>query len=122
VFETSGNTLSFGRDVPIPFPAADVCMVGNNMFLFGLFSAHLLHRLSPGGQVVASFDSADSYQLATEESFSSHQRSQGDKARAAAISGKIGKMRKEYDFSNAKRNPYAKRLKKQITIDSMGQR
>ena len=25
-------------------------------------------------------------------------------------------MRKEYDFSNAKRNPYAKRLKKQITI------
>ena len=25
-------------------------------------------------------------------------------------------MRKEYDFSNSKRNPYAKRLKKQITI------
>ncbi|MEQ8230639.1 MAG: BrnA antitoxin family protein [Gammaproteobacteria bacterium] len=25
-------------------------------------------------------------------------------------------MRKEYDFSGAKRNPYAKRLKKQITI------
>jgi predicted DNA binding CopG/RHH family protein len=25
-------------------------------------------------------------------------------------------MRHEYDFSNAKRNPYAKRLKKQITI------
>ena len=25
-------------------------------------------------------------------------------------------MRKEYDFSKAKRNPYAKRLKKQITI------
>ena len=25
-------------------------------------------------------------------------------------------MRKDYDFSNAKRNPYAKRLKKQITI------
>ena len=25
-------------------------------------------------------------------------------------------MRKNYDFSNAKRNPYAKRLKKQITI------
>jgi uncharacterized protein (DUF4415 family) len=26
------------------------------------------------------------------------------------------KMRKKYDFSKAKRNPYAKRLKKQITI------
>ena len=25
-------------------------------------------------------------------------------------------MRKEYDFSKAKRNPYAKRLKRQITI------
>ena len=26
-------------------------------------------------------------------------------------------MREEYDFSNARRNPYAKRLKKQITIN-----
>ena len=25
-------------------------------------------------------------------------------------------MKKEYDFSKAKRNPYAKRLKKQVTI------
>lgn len=25
-------------------------------------------------------------------------------------------MRKEYDFSKARRNPYAKRLKKQLTI------
>ena len=25
-------------------------------------------------------------------------------------------MRKEYDFSNAKPNPYAKRLKRQVTI------
>jgi len=25
-------------------------------------------------------------------------------------------MKKEYDFSRAKRNPYAKRLKKQVTI------
>ena len=25
-------------------------------------------------------------------------------------------MRKEYDFSKAKRNPYAKRLKKQVTM------
>ncbi len=33
-----------------------------------------------------------------------------------AISGKIEKMRKEYDFSKARRNPYAKHLKKQITI------
>ena len=26
-------------------------------------------------------------------------------------------MRKEYDFSNSKKNPYTKRLKKQITIN-----
>ena len=25
-------------------------------------------------------------------------------------------MRKEYDFTNAKKNPYAKRLKQQVTI------
>ncbi len=25
-------------------------------------------------------------------------------------------MKKQYDFSNARRNPYAKRLKKQVTI------
>ena len=30
--------------------------------------------------------------------------------------GKAETMRKEYDFSKARRNPYAKRLKKQITI------
>lgn len=27
-----------------------------------------------------------------------------------------GRMKKEYDFSKSKRNPYAKALKKQITI------
>ncbi|MDD3239381.1 MAG: BrnA antitoxin family protein [Lachnospira sp.] len=26
-------------------------------------------------------------------------------------------MKKEYDFSNAKKNPYAKKMKKQITIN-----
>lgn len=26
-------------------------------------------------------------------------------------------MREEYDFTNAKKNPYAKRLKKQVTIN-----
>ena len=26
-------------------------------------------------------------------------------------------MREEYDFSNAKKNPYAKRLKKQVTMN-----
>ena len=26
-------------------------------------------------------------------------------------------MREEYDFSNAKKNPYAKKLKQQITIN-----
>jgi uncharacterized protein (DUF4415 family) len=29
---------------------------------------------------------------------------------------KVGKMRKEYDFSKAKKNPYASQLKKQVTI------
>ncbi|MCL2051117.1 MAG: BrnA antitoxin family protein [Lachnospiraceae bacterium] len=29
-------------------------------------------------------------------------------------------MREEYDFSNARKNPYAKKLKKQITINLDG--
>lgn len=29
-------------------------------------------------------------------------------------------MREEYDFSNARKNPYARRLKKQITINIDG--
>lgn len=29
-------------------------------------------------------------------------------------------MKEEYDFSNARKNPYAKRLKKQITINIDG--
>lgn len=29
----------------------------------------------------------------------------------------VNRMREEYDFKNARKNPYAKRLKKQITIN-----
>lgn len=29
----------------------------------------------------------------------------------------VNKMREEYDFTNARKNPYAKRIKKQITIN-----
>ena len=31
--------------------------------------------------------------------------------------GKVDRMREEYDFSRAVKNPYAKKLKKQITIN-----
>ena len=34
--------------------------------------------------------------------------------------GEGANMEKEYDFSNARKNPYAKRLKKQITINIDG--
>lgn len=33
----------------------------------------------------------------------------------------VYKMKAEYDFSNAKKNPYAKKLKKQITIKIDGE-
>ena len=29
----------------------------------------------------------------------------------------VNRMREEYDFKNARKNPYAKKLKKQITIN-----
>ena len=33
------------------------------------------------------------------------------------MESEVGVMLKEYDFSNARKNPYAKALKKQITIN-----
>ena len=33
------------------------------------------------------------------------------------MKGKVNKMRDEYDFSKGIKNPYAKRLKKQVTIN-----
>ena len=42
--------------------------------------------------------------------------SQGYKARATDVRRKELIMRKQYDFSKGKRNPYSKRLKRQITI------
>jgi len=47
---------------------------------------------------------------------SDHQRSASEQARGEAVLGKAETMKKEYDFSRARKNPYAKRLKKQITI------
>ncbi len=33
------------------------------------------------------------------------------------LSERVNIMREEYDFANAKKNPYVKKLKKQITIN-----
>ena len=33
------------------------------------------------------------------------------------VNSEVTNMREEYDFSNARKNPYAKQLKKQITIN-----
>jgi hypothetical protein len=32
------------------------------------------------------------------------------------MNGMVAAMRREYDFSRSRKNPYAKRLKKQVTI------
>jgi uncharacterized protein (DUF4415 family) len=41
---------------------------------------------------------------------------EGEQAGASSLQRKAAMVRKQYDFSQAKRNPYAKRLKKPITI------
>lgn len=48
--------------------------------------------------------------------YSNHLGTQSDEIGACHIQRKVAKMRKEYDFSKAKRNPYAKYFKKQVTI------
>jgi uncharacterized protein (DUF4415 family) len=39
------------------------------------------------------------------------------KLKAKTIESEVGMMKEEYAFSNARKNPYAKKLKKQITIN-----
>ena len=41
---------------------------------------------------------------------------EGQQGREARLRERTKTMRKKYDFSKAKKNPYAKRLKKQLTI------
>jgi len=71
--------------------------------LIGLSSALRLllvcHCLREGGELIQN-----------------HQRPASEQARGEAVLGKAETMKKEYDFSRARKNPYAKRLKKQITI------
>ena len=64
--------------------------------------------LSPPGGV--SLRSGDGKQ------HSHHQRASCAPGGATAVLGKAEAMRKKYDFSKGRKNPYAKRLKKQITI------
>ena len=45
-----------------------------------------------------------------------HFCSKSEQAGAGRIQRKLGEMKKTYDFSNARPNPYAKRLKKSVTI------
>lgn len=43
-------------------------------------------------------------------------RAQGHGGRIEVLPRKVTPMRKEYDFSPSRKNPYASQLKKQITI------
>jgi predicted DNA binding CopG/RHH family protein len=45
-----------------------------------------------------------------------HLGSQGHQGGASHLRQEASPMRKEYDFSNARPNPYAKRLKRSVTI------
>ena len=45
-----------------------------------------------------------------------HLRAAGEKPGGWGLSREVANIRDAYDFSAAKRNPYAKRLKQQVTI------
>jgi len=47
---------------------------------------------------------------------SHHLGAEGDEAGGGGLCAKVDKMRKQYDFTKATRNPYAARLKRQVTI------
>jgi uncharacterized DUF497 family protein/uncharacterized protein (DUF4415 family) len=51
-----------------------------------------------------------------DERVSPHLSPQGHLTRGGPVPGPTETMRDEYDFSNARKNPYAKRLKQKVTI------
>ncbi len=51
-----------------------------------------------------------------ERSYPDHFSSEADSTGAGNRQSAMAKMRKEYDFSKGRRNPYAARLKAQVTI------
>jgi len=48
--------------------------------------------------------------------YQDHICTKGNPQRAKTILGRVTNMRKEYDFSKAVKNPYASRLKRQVTL------
>ena len=81
----------------------DSSLAEDRFLLLGLGSAlrvlMVCHCLREGGEVIRIINDLP-----------------GDQGGATPVLGKVDTMRKEYDFSKARRNPYARRLKKQITI------
>jgi len=71
---------------------------------------------SPGDKREASHFGGLSLLPKKRSNHQNHFCSEGNPHRAGALLGKVVKMRREYDFSKAQRNPYASRLKRQITI------
>src|SRR3989304_3873602 len=45
-----------------------------------------------------------------------HFGSKGERERTRGVHAKVETMRKQYDFTKARKNPYARRLKRQVTI------
>ena len=45
-----------------------------------------------------------------------HAKAVANKRKHGSLQSRVAQMRKEYDFSKGRRNPYAARLKRQVTI------
>jgi hypothetical protein len=55
VYGFSAGRLTSSKDVRLPFSAAQMCMLGGDIYLLGYHDGHLLHRIDPSGAVNLSF-------------------------------------------------------------------
>jgi hypothetical protein len=54
-FATDADTLTLVREVRTAFQPGDICTLGDRIFGMGLLEGHVVHELSPEGEVIASF-------------------------------------------------------------------
>lgn len=54
-YSADGGRVTWQRDMPLPFPANDACVLGRSVVLMGLYDDATLHELTDSGVVARSF-------------------------------------------------------------------
>jgi len=55
LYSAAGGMVTWQRDLPLPFPATDACVLGRTVFVMGLYDGATLHELTDSGAIARSF-------------------------------------------------------------------